>query len=261
LLTHTSGFASRSALERPTLDMYPLAARVSSYAMMPLESEPGAVYRYSGAGINTVARIVEVVAKMPFEDFLATRIFQPLGMKDTTFHPSAAQVARLVQAYRQDANRTGLEPVPIIALHYPLDAPERGVLPAGGLFSTAADLARFCQMILNGGTVGNRKYLTPASIHAMNGKRTPDSVSTWYGLGWVTGFGKDRAGLGHNGAYRTYMFIDPKLGVAGIFLIQRNGVWTTPEEKTIQPVFTQASYRLAGIEVALAELMEPDAAP
>jgi CubicO group peptidase (beta-lactamase class C family) len=95
VLSHTSGLPFKSALEEPTLDLFSLVARVRSYAMTPLDFEPDSKYQYSNAGINTAARIIEVVEDMPFEQFLDERLFQPLGMRDTTFWPSEEQVARI----------------------------------------------------------------------------------------------------------------------------------------------------------------------
>ena len=73
VLSHTSGMHFKSAIEEPTLDLYPLELRVRSYAMTPLDFRPDMKYQYSNAGLNTAARIIEVVAKMPFEDFLNER--------------------------------------------------------------------------------------------------------------------------------------------------------------------------------------------
>ena len=85
LLRHTSGMPFASALERPTLDMLPLRVAVGSYALTPLQYEPGSKYQYSNAGINTAGRIIEVVSGIPYEEFLQKRLFDPLGMRDTTF--------------------------------------------------------------------------------------------------------------------------------------------------------------------------------
>ena len=120
LLTHTSGLPFRSGLETPTMDHHPLHTRVQSYAMLPLQSKPGTKYLYSNAGINIAARILEIVTGQSYEDFMATRLFQPLGLTATTFWPSAAQVRRLPHAYRPDAAKTGLEKTTIAQLHYPL---------------------------------------------------------------------------------------------------------------------------------------------
>ena len=76
ILSHTSGIPFKSGIEEPTLDL------------LPLLFEPGTRYEYSNAGINTAGRIIEVVAGMPYEDFMAERLFKPLGMTDTTFRPT-----------------------------------------------------------------------------------------------------------------------------------------------------------------------------
>jgi CubicO group peptidase (beta-lactamase class C family) len=79
VLSHVSGLPFRSEIEQPTLDALPLAAAVRSYAMTPLQTEPGTHYQYSNAGINTAARIIEVVAGEKYEDFMDERLFKPLG--------------------------------------------------------------------------------------------------------------------------------------------------------------------------------------
>ncbi|MBI5396905.1 MAG: beta-lactamase family protein, partial [Verrucomicrobia bacterium] len=95
VLSHTSGLPFKSALEQPTLDLFPLAVRVAGYAMTPLQFDPDTKYQYSNAGINTAGRIIEVVSGMKYEEFLDQRLFRPLGMKDTTFWPGATQLKRL----------------------------------------------------------------------------------------------------------------------------------------------------------------------
>ena len=97
VLSHTSGLPFKSAIEEPTLDGLPLDKAVRSYAMTTLQTEPGTHYQYSNAGINTAARIIEVVSGKKYEDFMQERFFDPLGMKDTTFWPSEEQLARLAK--------------------------------------------------------------------------------------------------------------------------------------------------------------------
>ena len=87
LLSHTSGLPFTSALEAPTLDRLPLRDAVQSYAMTPLQFEPGSHYRYSNAGFNTAGRLIEVVSGLPYEEFMRRRLFTPLGMTDTYFKP------------------------------------------------------------------------------------------------------------------------------------------------------------------------------
>ncbi len=121
LLTHTSGLPFASRLEVPTLDLVSLRDAALSYAMTPLMSEPGSKWAYSNAGINTAGRIIEVVAGVPYEKFMQKRLFDPLGMKDTTFWPDEKQLARLAKSYRPNKAKDGLEEIKIGQLQYPLN--------------------------------------------------------------------------------------------------------------------------------------------
>ncbi len=220
VLSHMSGLPFSSAMEQPTLDGLPLWIAVRSYAMTPLQTEPGTAYAYSNAGINTAARIMEVVTGEPYEKFLEDRLFKPLGMVDTTFWSNKAQIARLAKSYRPNEAKTDLEETTVAQLIYPLDDHHRRFpMPAGGLFSTAADLCHFCQMILNGGDYKGRRYLSEAAIKEMTRRQTPPSVETGYGLGWAT----DGVRFGHGGAFATDMAIDSQSGRIYIWLIQHAG--------------------------------------
>jgi len=216
VLTHTSGLPFSSPLETPTLDLLPLAARVRSYAMLPLEFEPDSKYSYSNAGINTAGRIIEVVSGMPYEQFMDQRLFEPLGMKDTTFWPNAKQLRRLAKSYKANAAKDGLEETTITQLRYPLSDRTRQPMPAGGLFSTASDVARYCQMILNGGVLDGKRYLSEAAVKRMTSKQTADAVDTKYGFGWNVSDGA----FGHGGAYATNMTVDTKNGLVFIWMVQ-----------------------------------------
>jgi CubicO group peptidase (beta-lactamase class C family) len=219
LLSHTSGLPFKSALEEPTLDQHTLRDGVRSYAMTPLQTEPGTAYAYSNAGINTAGCIIEVVSGMPYEDFLDKRLFGPLGMKDTTFWPNEEQLTRVAKSYRPDKDKTGLEETTIGQLKYPLNDRKRQPMPAGGLFSTATDIGRFCQMILNGGVFEGKRYLSEAAVKEMTSKQTGDSLKDNYGLGWSTGGGN----VGHGGAYATNMNIDTNRGLITVWMVQHNG--------------------------------------
>jgi CubicO group peptidase (beta-lactamase class C family) len=209
VLTHTSGLPFQSALEGPTLDGFPLSARVRSYAMTPLEFEPDSKYQYSNAGINTAARIIEVVARMPFERFLDERLFRPLGMKDTTFWPTDEQAARIAKSYKPGPDNKGLEETTIGQLHYPLtDRAERFPMPAGGLFSTAHDVARFYQMLLNGGQLDGKRLLSEAAVKQMTSRQTPPGINDSFG---------------HGGAYSTNSWADTGRGQIFVWLVQHAG--------------------------------------
>ncbi len=219
ILSHTSGLPFKSAMETPTLDLLPLRDAVRSYAMTPLQFAPDTKYRYANAGINTVGRIIEVVSGMPYQDFLEQRIFKPLGMKDTTFWPNEEQLTRLAKSYKPDSSKTGLEETTVTQLKYPLNDHNRQPMPAGGLFSTATDIARFCQMILNGGEYEGHRYLSEAAVKQMTSKQTGDQVREGYGFGWNTNNGT----FGHGGAYSTNMSIDTNRGLITIYMVQHSG--------------------------------------
>jgi CubicO group peptidase (beta-lactamase class C family) len=219
ILSHTSGLPFTSPREKPTLDTLTLAEAVRSYAATPLHSEPGTRYAYSNAGINTAGRIIEVVSGMPYEKFMDKRLFEPLGMKDTTFWPNAEQLKRLARSYRPNKDKTDLVEVPIGQLRYPLSERTRQPMPAGGLFSTARDVGRFCQMILNGGTFEGKRYLSEAAVRQMTSKQTGDKLKEQYGLGWSTGGGNP----GHGGAHATNMTILPKRGLVLVYMVQETG--------------------------------------
>ena len=220
VMTHTSGLPFRSAIEVPTLDRLPLADRVRSYAMTPLDFEPDTKYQYSNAGINTAARIIEVVAGMSFEQFLDERLFKPLGMKDTTFWPNDEQAGRVAKSYKPGANKMGLEETKIDQVQYPLtDRVHRYPMPAGGLFSTAADMARFYQMLLNGGQLDGRRYLSESAVKQLTSRQTPAELPTSYGFGFSTGGNT----IGHGGAFSTNSYIDTQHGLILIWLVQHAG--------------------------------------
>ena len=219
ILSHTSGLPFASPAEAPTLDLLTLRAAAASYAMTPLEFEPDTKYAYSNAGINTAGRIIEVVSGVSYEEFLDRRLLKPLGMKDTTFWPSKRQETRLAKSYKPNADNTDLEETPIQQLKYPLHDRARQPMPAGGLFSTARDCARLCQMVLNGGEFGGTRYLSENAVRQMTSRQTAEGIPESYGLGWGVGDGW----FGHGGAHATHMVIDAKRGLVRVYLVQHAG--------------------------------------
>jgi len=220
ILSHTSGLPFKSALEEPTLDLLPLSARVRSYAMTPLDFEPDTKYAYSNAGINTAGRVIEVVSHMPFETFLERRLLRPLEMSDTTFWPTPEQAARIAKSYKPGPGNKGLVETPITQLHYPLtDRAQRYPMPAGGLFSTAHDLACFYQMLLGGGQWAGRRFLSENAVRQLTSRQTPPTLKESYGLG----FGVGKNFFGHGGAYSTNSSADTGRGLILIWLVQHAG--------------------------------------
>ncbi len=220
VLSHMSGMPFKSAVEEPTLDGLPLAAAVRSYAMTPLQTEPGTHYAYSNAGINTAARVLEVITKTPYEEFLQQRLLTPLGMKDTTFWPTEEQAARVAKSFKPDQTKTKLEETKVGQLIYPLtDKHKRFPMPAGGLFSTAEDVAAYCRLLLNKGMHQGKRLLSEAAVAELTKRQTPDKVKESYGLGFAVG----PEHFGHGGAFATNLEVYPTRGCAIVWMVQHAG--------------------------------------
>jgi CubicO group peptidase (beta-lactamase class C family) len=256
ILSHTSGLVGRSPLERE-FDTLSLREGIITYALSPLQFEPDSKYEYSNTGINTAGRIIEVVSGMPYEEFMKRRLFDPLGMKDTTFWPTTDQVARLAKSYKPNAKKDGLEEIKVTQLTYPLDDRKRHPYPAGGLFSTATDVSTFCRMILKGGIYEGKRYVSEAAVREMTSTQTGELINKGkgehgYGLGWSTSRkARGESGpvipgnCGHGGAYATNMSIDPDRGLITVFMVQHAGYPGTDGNK-IQPAFTKAAFDAFG---------------
>ena len=231
LLTHTSGMGEISPAEARGVKN--LAGLIPLYVAKPVKFEPGTKWVYCQSGINTAARVVEVVSGTSFDEFVERRLFGPLGMKDTTFYLTETQLPRLAKAYRRtDRGELATTEISILNGKNPTS---RDRFPAanGGLFSTAPDYARFCQMILNGGEYEGRRYLKPESVQLMTTVQTGDlktgfTPGNGWGLGWcvirepqgVTAV-LSPGTFGHGGAYGTQAWIDPGKKRIYILMIQR----------------------------------------
>jgi CubicO group peptidase (beta-lactamase class C family) len=154
LLTHTSGMGEATDEESKTART--LSGLIPAFASKPLAFEAGSKWQYSQSGILTLGRIVEIVSGVPFEVFLRNHIFDPLGMKDTTFYLSEAQMPGWVVPARRESEQLVPAEIGLLNGHPPA---WRGHYPAsnGGLFSTAPDYTRLAQMLLNGGALDGRR--------------------------------------------------------------------------------------------------------
>ncbi len=218
LLSHTSGLPFLTPVLADDLASLPLDQQVLSFTMNPLEYQPGEGYRYSNEGIDTIGRVIEIASGMPYEKFLQTRVFDPLGMRETTFFPSAAQVKRLAKTYGPNAEKNGLAEAAVPYLRTPFDRPGRNPEPGGGLFSTGEDLARFCQMLLNKGMSKGKRLLSENAIAELSKVQT-GQPNQKYGLGFAVDL-DGRGAFGHGGALATNMTIYPDRHLALIWLVQ-----------------------------------------
>jgi CubicO group peptidase (beta-lactamase class C family) len=240
ILTHTSGLGEGDTAAIKSA--HTLADLIPIYLASPMLYEPGDHWRYTQSGINVAARIVEVTSGLSFNDFVSKHILKPLGMKNTTFYPNQKQRSRLATPYIKN-KQTGV----LTAAPYP-DYGNKGQPPFGngGLFSTGPDYARFCQMLLNGGTEKGKRYLSPAAflelttIHTgelKTGFLQLEEYGSW-GANYGWGIGVDilktpHPGVaemlspgtyGHGGAWGTQAWIDPVRGLAYILMVQRPGI-------------------------------------
>ena len=217
LLSHTSGLTGMSELQRETgADSTPLKARALSSVTGPLQWQPGDKYAYGNQGMNIAARVVEIVSGLPYEDFLQKRFFDPLGMTETTFWPSEAQIARLANAYGPNKDGSGYARGGIRFLTQPFsDRLHRFPEAAGGLFSTTHDIFRYGLMLANNGELDGKRYLSPAAMDELRKEQT-GATKVNYSLGYHLRNGM----FGHDGAYGTDLSVDPKTGMIAIFMVQ-----------------------------------------
>ncbi len=225
LLTHTSGIGDARIPSKAQL-----AERVVAYANAPMKFAPGAGWEYCNGNFNTLGRIIEVVSGRSYESFIRSRLLSPLGMGDTMFRPSPRRVAK---AYRPGGG--GLVETGIYANPADMTDPSRPALPAGGLFSTAADVEKFYRMILNGGSLGARRFLSLETVRLMTSTHTGGlTTGKVPGMSWGLGFQVVRSSqgmtaalspgsFGHGGSFATQSWADPRRGVIYIMMIQRAG--------------------------------------
>jgi CubicO group peptidase (beta-lactamase class C family) len=249
LATHTSGLGEY----RVTDPHWTLAQMSKALAREPLHFQPGTRWSYSSAGMDTLGRVVEVVSGMPYSRFLQSRLFDPLGMKDTTFWISPSQKKRYAQTYIWNAQSGKLQPTPIDYM-YGGAVTDFGRPPLGGtgLFSTAEDVAKFYQMMLNHGAWKGRQILKPETVAEMTRKQTGD-LRARAGMPWGLGFCvvEDPAQMesnstlspgsfGHGGAFGTQSWADPTRGIIYVLMISRDKLQPTPDDSAMRRAYQQA---------------------
>jgi CubicO group peptidase (beta-lactamase class C family) len=253
LMDHTSGLGGDpdgEMADNPRTMRVPLMEAVRFYAHTHLKFEPGARWSYSNMGIAALGRLVEVISGEDYVHFLRTRILDPLGMKDSFIFPPDEKKDRIALVYKHVEGklvRAGDETLAGDAAKYRQGA--KYPAPEFGLYSTAPDLARFYQMLLNGGEYEGRRYLSRQAIATMTRVFTPDvKPSGWLGGG--TGYGltfeivKDPevtlllhspGTFGHGGAFGTEGWIDPKNDLIRIMLVQlSDGAADAPRSVVMQ---------------------------
>ena len=208
-----------------------LADNVKKLAALPLLFEPGKEFHYS-EGLDVAGRLVEVLSGLPYDEFLRTRIFEPLGMKDTQFYLSDDQVDRLVTVQRPGKEGwlkyEGTE-------HYDADYPIKGARTwfsgGAGLTSTVRDYAAFLQMYLNGGEYRGTRLLSRTTIKTIMAFQSELADTKYYGLAFsvLTPEGVSHGGLGGintfsgGGYFNTSYFADPEERLLAMIFKQTRG--------------------------------------
>ena len=254
LMTHTSGMGDYPA----ALDLYTkmnlsLEDAVKAAAAQPLLFQPGERWSYCNPGIATLGRIIEVVSGQRYEDFLKARLFDPLKMNDTFFFPPADKTARIALVYRPKDGRLERSPATILggdAARFRAGA--KYPAPDFGLYSTAGDLVRLYQMVLDRGTFEGRRYLSPAALDLMTAVQTGSLKAGWKpgaGFGLTFEVVRDPMGTlafqsagtyGHGGAFGTEGWIDPTRRMITILLLQRSEGGDSDEHNALRALAASA---------------------
>jgi CubicO group peptidase (beta-lactamase class C family) len=239
LLTHTSGLMSRGIgqaesdrlVHRTPEDT--LATYVPRLGAVPLDFQPGAEWAYSGgAGPEVLSRIVEIVSGQTYDEYLRSRIFEPLGMKDTFFYPPDDKRSRLVTLYLKNGMKRAPNQDGYSSKVY--------FSGAAGLMSTAEDYLQFGQMLLNGGVLNGKRLLGPRTVQLMASNHVGDMFNgklgrPAHGMGFgylmaviqdpvAAGLRVSKGSFGWDGAFGTQCWVDPKEQMVTLVMIQEQYV-------------------------------------
>jgi len=234
LLTHGSGLVSGGLGAQAAREIAPrtprdtLASYIPKLADVPLDFQPGTLWRYSGqAGFNVMARIVEIVSGQTFDEYLDEHLFTPLGMPDTGFYFDGEQARRVATMHTRTPD--GLE-----TTEQELD---RVFLSGGGgMASTPEDYLQFAQMLLNGGELNGRRYLGTRTVELMTANHTGDMVNGQFGrpargMGFglsmqvvqdpvAAGLAVSKGAYGWAGGTGVSFWIEPEEDMVTIYMVQ-----------------------------------------
>ena len=218
-LSHTGGFPFETKVSAALgWNGAPLRVAAAAGAATPLLFEPGTSWKYSNAGIDVAGAVVEKVTGEKIEAHLKRVLFDPLGMKDTTFHPTDEQLKRLVSMYYVETNKTCRHMPKYRPLAEPYGSPERGASCGAGLFSTPRDMLEFYRMLAFGGISRDGRRVLPekAITEILAVKQTPADVKTAYSLGMFV----EGSWFGHDGALKTAALLEPKRHAVWLWMMQ-----------------------------------------
>lgn len=265
LLTHTSGLAGYFEPDgTPIEQMYHLARvgleqsdppltlkkMIETLATVPLAHQPGTRWAY-GMGLDVLAYLVEVLTGMPYEQFLQSRIFEPLNMEDTAYHLPSEKAHRLVRVHRYHLDNAQLKREEALWMQVP-PYPPSYVEGGNMLVSTVSDYAQFAQMLLNKGELGGVRLLQPETVDLIASNHVTDDIlkrskeffdyqdGYGFGLGVRVRIDETRSEAtgsngeyGWGGLYGTVFWIDPVKSFFGLLMMQQFGFSPTTEFKKL----------------------------
>ena len=264
LLTHTAGI---SYGDGPAADRWkaagitgwyfadrdePVGATISRLAALPFDAQPGEKWVY-GYNTDILGALVERVSGQPLDVFLRTRIFEPLGMRDTEFYLSKGKAERLATVYSVAGEGT-LTRTPdtggMISQGAYVEGPRKSFSGGAGLLSTASDYARFLQMLLNGGELDGTRILAPSTVKLMTVSHT-GGVEFRPGQGFGLGFSvvedlgaRGQPGslgeYGWGGAYHSTYWVDPAEQLVVVYMTQVIPSGTLDDQNKLRALVYQA---------------------
>jgi len=248
LISHTSGigygmidgddrfrkiYQKAGIIDAFTTENKTIGANIKKLATLPLHHEPGAAWTYS-EGLDVLGYLVEILSGMPFDQYLRTHIFEPLGMADSWFYLPENKADRLVPVQEKKADKWQ----PLETTFYDPDYPKKGARTffsgGGGLSSTAMDYTKFLQMYLNGGIYNGHRLLSPTTVRSILANQIGDLWAGGpndFGLAFelVNAKGETMGGIGSEGTFdwggyfNTQYFADPETHIIGILMKQTQG--------------------------------------
>jgi CubicO group peptidase (beta-lactamase class C family) len=243
LLTHTAGIGYGGGVARDRWEAAgiqgwyfadrdePIGTTVARMPALPFDAQPGERFVY-GYATDILGVVVERVSGMALDAFLRESVLDPLRMHDTRFYPAAAERDRLAAVYSATPEGVSRAPSPggMVGQGAYVEGPRRSFSAGAGLVSTAADYARFLQMLLNGGELDGVRILAPSTVALMTADHIADRYGT-AGAGFGLGFEVTTdAGLlgrpgspgtfGWGGAYHSTYWVDPAEGLVVVYMTQ-----------------------------------------
>jgi CubicO group peptidase (beta-lactamase class C family) len=256
LMSHTAGFDVNAGYAKANLRDSNLQGMIDKLAKLPLAAQPGSDWRY-GPSVDIQGYIVEKLSRQPLDAFLRTKIFDPLGMKDTGFWVDASKADRVTSVFTYGPEK---RLIPAMPSRDPSSKPEF-LSGSGGLLSTTDDYFRFAQMMLNGGEANGKRFLKSSTVELMRTNVLAEGVmvdtfgASQPGLGFGLDFAivmdpaaantpEGRGSFYWGGAFGTWFWIDPANDVVVVGMMQNiDGSTPTGGSPQVRPLSRQLVYQ------------------